>query len=123
MFSHAGSLGRPAVMTAKSTRCSFSGAAVTLATAAPCLPIVAAQSAEIMTEPLDATESGNISAKAFDYGKVSELLKGKDVIALGPGIGTNPDTQDFVRRLLKETTLPVVLDADGINAFMGCMIY
>lgn len=117
----AGSLGKTgaAVMTAKSALLAGAGLA-TLATAAPCLPIVAAQSAEVMTEPLEATESGNISAKAFDYGKIFELLKGKDVIALGPGIGTTSDTKDFVRRILKETTLPVVLDADGINAFVGC---
>ena len=117
----AGSLGKTgaAVMAAKSALLAGAGL-VTLATPAPCLPIVAAQSAEVMTEPLEATESGGISIKAYDYGRISELLKGKDVLALGPGIGTDPETKDFVRRLLKETTLPVVLDADGINAFAGC---
>ncbi len=42
------------------------------------------------------------------------------MLALGPGVGTTPETKEFVRRLIKETTLPVVLDADGINAFAGC---
>ena len=117
----AGSLGKTgaAVMAAKSALLAGAGL-VTLATAAPGLPVVATQSVEIMTEPLEATESGNISIKAFDYGRVSELLQGKDVLALGPGIGTAPETIDFVRRLVNETTLPVVLDADGINAFAGC---
>ncbi len=117
----AGSLGKTgaAVMTAKSALLAGAGL-VTLATAAPCLPIVATQSVEVMTEPLEATESGNISIKAFDYGRVSELLQRKDVLALGPGVGTTPETKEFVRRLIKETTLPVVLDADGINAFAGC---
>ncbi len=116
----AGSLGKTgaAVMTAKSALLAGAGL-VTLATSAPCLPIVAGQSVEIMTEPLEATESGSISVKAFDYGRILEVLKGKDVIALGPGIGTSAETQDFARRLLRETTLPVVLDADGINAFAG----
>ncbi|MFN8008755.1 MAG: NAD(P)H-hydrate dehydratase [Terriglobia bacterium] len=116
----AGSLGKSgaAVMTARSALLTGAGL-VTLATPAPCLPIVAAQSVEIMTESLETTESGNISMKAFDYGKVSELVKGKDVLAVGPGIGTHPETQEFVRRLLQESMIPTVLDADGLNAFAG----
>jgi ADP-dependent NAD(P)H-hydrate dehydratase / NAD(P)H-hydrate epimerase len=92
---------------------------VTLALPSPCLPVVAGQTLEIMTEPLEATEVGSVSTKAFDYGKIETLLKGKDVVALGPGLGTHPETVEFVRRLLQETSLPLILDADGINAFSG----
>jgi NAD(P)H-hydrate epimerase len=74
---------------------------------------------EVMTEPLDATDSGSVSVKAFDYGRVESLLAKKDVLAIGPGLGGHPETVGFVRRLVEETTLPVVLDADGINAFVG----
>lgn len=92
---------------------------VTLAIPSPCLPIVAGQALEIMTEPLEATEVGSISTKAFDYGRIETLLKGKDVISLGPGLGTHPETTEFVRRLVQEARLPIILDADGINAFAG----
>ncbi len=74
---------------------------------------------EVMTEPLDATDSGSVSAKAFDYGRMEALLEKKDVLAIGPGLGGHAETVGFVRRLVEETTLPVVLDADGINAFAG----
>lgn len=90
---------------------------VTLAVPSACLAIVASQSLELMTEPLDATEVGTISTKAFDYGRIEVLLEGKDVLALGPGLGRHAETVEFVRRLVSQTSLPLVLDADGINAF------
>ncbi len=48
-----------------------------------------------------------------------------DAIAIGPGLGQNPDTQGFIKALLNHiashTTIPVVLDADGLNALAkGC---
>ena len=92
---------------------------VTLAVPLPCLPIVASQTLEIMTEALEATEVGSVSTKAFDYGRIETLLKGKDIIGLGPGLGAHPETTEFVRRLVRETRLPIVLDADGINSFVG----
>jgi NAD(P)H-hydrate epimerase len=81
--------------------------------------VAAGQTLEVMTEPLDATDSGGISTKAFDYGRVKALLEKKDVLAIGPGLGGHAETVGFIRRLVEETTLPVVLDADGINAFVG----
>jgi NAD(P)H-hydrate epimerase len=60
-----------------------------------------------------------VSIKAFDYGRVEALLEKKDVLAVGPGLGGHAETVGFVRRLVEETTLPIVLDADAINAFVG----
>jgi hydroxyethylthiazole kinase-like uncharacterized protein yjeF len=116
----AGSVGKTgaACLTARSALLAGAGL-VTLATPAPCLPMAAAQMLEVMTEPLDATDSGSVSIKAFDYGRVDALLGKKDVLAIGPGLGGHPETVEFVRRMVEETTLPVVLDADGINAFVG----
>jgi len=116
----AGSLGKTgaAGMTAQSALRVGAGL-VTLAVPSSCLPIVASHCLEIMTESLEATEIGSISNKAFDYGRMEALLRGKDVLALGPGLGTNAETMEFVRRLVSETRLPLVLDADGINAFSG----
>jgi hydroxyethylthiazole kinase-like uncharacterized protein yjeF len=41
------------------------------------------------------------------------------VLAIGPGLGTNRETEEFIRRVIAETDLPIVLDADGLNAFDG----
>ncbi len=116
----AGSLGKTgaACMAARSTL--FAGAGlVTAATPLPCLPILASHMQEVMTEPLEATDAGTISTKAFDYGRVESLVKGKDVLAIGPGLGGHAETAEFVRRLVSETRIPAVLDADGLNAFVG----
>ena len=42
-----------------------------------------------------------------------------DAIAIGPGISQNKETQNLVRNLVTKFTKPVILDADGINAFVG----
>ncbi|MBZ5503214.1 MAG: NAD(P)H-hydrate dehydratase [Acidobacteriia bacterium] len=93
-----------------------------LATAAvpePVLPIVAAHTPEIMTEPLAATETGSIAFRNFESGRFDAIRKGKQAIGMGPGLSTHPDTQNFVRAVLGARSVPVILDADGLNAFAG----
>ena len=94
---------------------------VTVATAASALPTVASLGMEYMTEPLPQTEAGMISLRALDYGRLDNLLEGKSVLAIGPGVGTVPETAELVRTLVNRRRLPVVLDADGLNAFAGRM--
>jgi NAD(P)H-hydrate epimerase len=50
---------------------------------------------------------------------VLERLDGADALALGPGLGTNERTVAFVRRIVRRSPVPIVLDADGLNAFAG----
>jgi NAD(P)H-hydrate epimerase len=73
----------------------------------------------MMTEPLPETEAGSISLRSFDYGRLSGIAETKDVVAVGPGIGTNPETVEVVRRLAAEAAQPMVIDADGLNALAG----
>jgi ADP-dependent NAD(P)H-hydrate dehydratase / NAD(P)H-hydrate epimerase len=40
------------------------------------------------------------------------------VVALGPGLGTAPGTRAFVHALLERASVPLVLDADALNAFV-----
>jgi NAD(P)H-hydrate epimerase len=116
----AGSIGKTGAACMVARTCLVAGSGlVTVATPAPCLPIIAAQTLEVMTEPLESTDIGTLSTKAFDYGRVDKFLEGKDVLAIGPGLGGHPETVEFVRRLLSETKIPAVVDADGLNAFVG----
>jgi NAD(P)H-hydrate epimerase len=87
---------------------------VTVATAASVLPIIAASMPELMTESLQETTSGSIARQ-----DLSGILHGKTVLAIGPGLTTNPETAAFVRAVVKDSSIPVVLDADGLNAFAG----
>jgi NAD(P)H-hydrate epimerase len=72
-----------------------------------------------MTEPLKATKSGNLALQSLVDGTFGELEEGKSVLAIGPGLGTHKQTQEFIRTIVAQTELPVVLDADGLNAFAG----
>jgi NAD(P)H-hydrate epimerase len=92
---------------------------VTLATPEPALATVAAAQAEFMTEALPATASGTVASEAARLGGFATLLHGMTVLGIGPGIGTHPETQEFVRSVVGHADLPIVLDADGLNAFAG----
>ncbi|MDP9268351.1 MAG: NAD(P)H-hydrate dehydratase [Acidobacteriota bacterium] len=92
---------------------------VTVATPGSVQPTVASFAAELMTVPLDETESGGVSLKALEYGRMEKLCEGKSVLAIGPGLGRDPETAEFVRALVKHANLSIVLDADGLNAFAG----
>jgi hydroxyethylthiazole kinase-like uncharacterized protein yjeF len=118
----AGSLGKTgaAAMSAESALRAGAGL-VTVATAKSALPIIATLGVEFMTEPLPETEDGAISLRALEGGRLDKLLAGKTVLAVGPGIGAHPETAEFVRAVVNKCSLPLVLDADGLNAFAGCM--
>ena len=112
----AGSLGRTGAAHLAATGALRSGAGlVTIATPRSCVPIIAAMAPEYMTEPLDETPSGTV-----DYAAVDRVLDIQaDVIAVGPGLGQSPGTSAFVQSLIERAGVPLVLDADALNAFVG----
>jgi NAD(P)H-hydrate epimerase len=89
----------------------------TVATPKSVLATVAGFHPEVMTEPLPETDVGTIAAHAAE--RLDALAKGKSVLAIGPGISRFPATSGLVRTLIARSTLPIVLDADGLNAFEG----
>jgi ADP-dependent NAD(P)H-hydrate dehydratase / NAD(P)H-hydrate epimerase len=89
---------------------------VTVGTPSDALPIVASYLPELMTAPMAQTDAGTVSLLNFDYNRFAELCAGKSVLAMGPGLGMHPETQQFVRSVVKNTELPIILDADGLNA-------
>ncbi|MGB8885648.1 MAG: NAD(P)H-hydrate dehydratase [Candidatus Korobacteraceae bacterium] len=91
----------------------------TVATPARVLTSVAAFAAELMTEPLPETAVGSISMAAAQSGRFADLTKPMTVVAIGPGIGRNPETVQFVHEAVHQTKVPLVVDADGLNAFEG----
>jgi hydroxyethylthiazole kinase-like uncharacterized protein yjeF len=93
---------------------------VTAAVPEPVLPLVAMPNPEVMTEPLPATETGSISLRALEYERFNGIAKGKSVIGIGPGLTAQTETVQFVRTVVgKYLDIPIVLDADGLNAFAG----
>ncbi|PYT46656.1 MAG: bifunctional ADP-dependent NAD(P)H-hydrate dehydratase/NAD(P)H-hydrate epimerase [Acidobacteria bacterium] len=114
----AGSMGKSGAAILAGRAALRSGAGlVTIATPEPVQPIVAVGQPEYMTEPLQATKSGTLSLRSLVDGTFGELEEGKSVLAIGPGLGTHRQTQEFIRTIVTQTELPVLLDADGLNAF------
>ncbi|MBN2432859.1 MAG: NAD(P)H-hydrate dehydratase [Acidobacteria bacterium] len=69
--------------------------------------------AELMTEPLAADEEGFLTAAALP-GAV-ELLRQRDLLVLGPGLGAGPQSVEFVQGLVPQLDVPVIIDADALN--------
>jgi NAD(P)H-hydrate epimerase len=85
---------------------------VTVAAPAGVVGAVAASMPELMTEPLGETPDG-----AAEIQDIAGLAEGKTVLAVGPGMGVNAETQQFIRTVVREAAVPVIVDADGLNAF------
>lgn len=87
---------------------------VTLAAPRSLNPIFETQLIEPMTIALPETKEGAISDNALPI--IYRAAKGKKVVALGPGLSTHPSTKLMVEDMVKNLGIPIVLDADAINA-------
>jgi len=70
---------------------------------------------EALIAPLRETPQGTIASLPSE--ELAVLLERKHAVALGPGLGDDPQTNGFVVKLLGSLVLPVVVDADGFCAF------
>jgi ADP-dependent NAD(P)H-hydrate dehydratase / NAD(P)H-hydrate epimerase len=92
---------------------------VTVAVPEGVLPVVERGIAEATFLPLPEGGTGAVTEAAWDV--VAGRLDGFDAVALGPGLSTDEGVAPFVRRLVAECPVPVVVDADAINAFAGAV--
>ena len=90
---------------------------VSLGVPAPLWPIAAAKLDEAMAHPLPSGKEGMLSLEATE--ETLRRLDTCDVCLIGPGLGRGNGVASVVRHILRSTHLPVVLDADGINALEG----
>jgi len=68
---------------------------------------------EAMTVPLQSPAHGILSIE--DYTVIKDALQDKDALVLGPGIGTADETAELINKLYRETEIPTLVDADGLN--------
>jgi NAD(P)H-hydrate epimerase len=78
---------------------------------------VAGRVPELMTEPLPETPEGTLDTAALE--PILGFAKQADAIVIGPGLTTHDATKRLVQELVRLSPAPIVLDADGINAFAG----
>jgi NAD(P)H-hydrate epimerase len=111
----AGSVGKTGAAVLAATGALRAGAGlVTVATPSSCLASVAGGRAEIMTEPLPETSKGGVSKEGLD--RILGLAGERDTMVLGPGLGQDPSTRSLVRDLVRRCPVPLIVDADGLNA-------
>lgn len=114
----AGSLGKTGAAAMTSVACLRSGAGLaTLALPASLNAAMEQKLTEVMTLPLPETKGQSVSLEAEPL--ILRALEGKAALAIGPGLSTDPQTQDLVRRLLPMLRIPTVVDADALNALAG----
>ena len=119
-----GSYGTAGAPSMSSLACLRSGAGLVTAAVPVCvMDTVARIAPELMVRGLQQDEQGSVALKNLEGNALAELLKGIKVVALGPGLSTRGDASEFARQLVKRTAdvegsaLPIVIDADGLNAF------
>lgn len=114
----AGSPGKAgaAILTARGAVRSGAGL-VTVAVPEPLLGTVEVGSVESMSLPLAAGPAGELAAESV--AQVLGAAENKSVLALGPGLGRGPEVEVAIREIVTRCPLPLVLDADGLNAFAG----
>jgi len=71
---------------------------------------------EAVFVPLPETEAGTVAGGSS---RLNEVLAQADALAIGPGMTTDERTSAWVRDVVRSSEIPVVLDADGLNAFVG----
>lgn len=80
-------------------------------------PIFEIKLTEVITKPLpDVGKKGALALRGL--GGITPYLENSDCHAIGPGLGQHFETLELVRRLVtSRINKPLVLDADGLNAF------
>jgi ADP-dependent NAD(P)H-hydrate dehydratase / NAD(P)H-hydrate epimerase len=71
---------------------------------------------EVMTVPLPDTDG---ALEPWGVEGVLERADRADALVLGPGLGRATETQEFARQLARYAPVPLLLDADGLNAHAG----
>lgn len=73
---------------------------------------------EVVIHGQPETEENTLDPAALD--PILAQLERMQVVCLGPGLSYQTRTVEFVRELVAQSPIPIVLDADGLNAFKGC---
>jgi hydroxyethylthiazole kinase-like uncharacterized protein yjeF len=92
---------------------------VTAAVPREILPLVAGVAPELMMNPLATEGSGGLALEQVEGEALKALLKGISVVGIGPGLGQEGTTPEFVRGFVERVSLPMVIDADALNALAG----
>jgi len=117
LFILAGSTGLTGAATLSATASARSGSGlVTVGCPETINAILEIKLTEAMTLPLpDAGRKGCLAKRGL--GQIKKKIEESDAVVIGPGIGRHFETRELVHRLVANLDKPVIIDADGLNAF------
>lgn len=92
---------------------------VTAGVPRPLGDVVAGALLEAMSMLLPATAEDSLSREAV--GPALEFAADKEAVVLGPGLSQHSDTIEFVREFVPKCPVPLLIDADGLNALAGAL--
>lgn len=115
----AGSKGKTGAALMAAKACLRSGAGlVTLGIPESLSNVFQSRVTEEMTLSLPDRGDGTLSQEAVKI--IIDFLNNKaTTLAIGPGIGVSPDTKKILKNLIRNSNVPMVIDADGINSLKG----
>lgn len=87
---------------------------VYLAVPGSLLPVYGASLTETIIIPVEDQDKGHIVYDGMGF--LEKQMEGKNVIAAGPGLSVNEDTIELIFRIIEKSIMPLVLDADALNA-------
>lgn len=105
-----------AIMVARGAQRSGCGI-IFVATAEGVAPLVDAQLIEVLVSGVPEDDGGSMSGEALET--ILEQAERASAVVLGPGMGVGEGGRKIVEGVLKETDLPVLLDADAISNLEG----
>ena len=88
---------------------------VTLAIPGSLNAIMEVKLTEVMTYPVEDEEKGYLPLTCLN--ELENFLRDKDVVVIGPGLSQSAETMRLVREIVTRVSKPLIIDADGINAF------
>lgn len=120
VFILAGSLGMSgaAMLSARSALRSGAGL-VTVGLPISLAPVISVSCPETMSLALPETAEGTLAGAAFT--RIKEFLNKTDVFLAGPGLSRNHETQELIRKVIFDSRVRTIIDADGINAWVGLL--
>ncbi len=90
---------------------------VTLGISKSLFEIMEVKLTEIIKKPLAETKDKTLSLRSFL--NIKNFSKSCSALAIGPGLSRQKETQRFIRKIITELNIPMVIDADAINALDG----
>jgi len=81
--------------------------------------IMEEKTTEVMTWPLSESAEGTLGEEALS--DIGNLLQGKTALVAGPGLGVSSGIRAMLKKILEQSALPMVLDADALNNMAGSL--